>query len=516
MEYYVDQLQMKQIDQDSTQEVGIPSMVLMERAALAVAETIMEDFAPSKGRVVSVCGKGNNGADGIAAARILRLKGYDAALLLTDSPKKATREWKEQFEIAKKLGIPYRFIDNLYEDEFIAYMTKNTAVCIDGIFGIGLTGDVSEEYAEIITYINKMCIPIIAVDIASGVNADTGQIAGAAIKAWKTVTFGRKKVGQMVYPGAEYTGKLKVCEIGFAPEAVRKSGYAALSYGKKDLMEALVPRPTDSHKGTFGKVLVVAGSANMAGAAVFSARAAYRMGCGLVRILTAKENRLSMHQMVPEAILSVYNENQSEKEIRQLTADCIQWADVIVFGPGVGQSKISELMLATLLTSNTSCPVVLDADGLRLLSRHKDWYKKVRENWIFTPHLGEMEALTGIKIAELKSKQLVYAKKMADTMGCICIMKGARTLVAAPGKKMYINTSGCSAMATAGSGDVLTGIIAGFLAEKKTPVRAARLGVYLHGLAGEAAARKLGDRSVMATDLVEAIAEVLQETTAGR
>lgn len=516
MEYYVDHIQMKQIDQYSIQEVGIPSLVLMERAALAVAETVMETFSADQGRVLSVCAMGNNGADGIAAARILQLKGYDTALLFAGSPEKATEEWKVQFAVAKKLGIPYRFLEELPGEKLMSYMAEKTAVCLDGLFGIGLTREINGAYAELIGQMNRLDVPIVAIDIASGVRADNGQIAGTAVRAWKTVTFGRKKVGQMVYPGAEYTGNLQVCEIGFAPEAERKSGYTAVGYEKQDLKAALAPRPADSHKGTFGKVLVVAGSPDMAGAAVFSARAAYRMGCGLVRILTARENRLCMHQMVPEAILSVYDTEQTEEKIRELTDTCIRWADVIVFGPGVGQSRIPELMLELLLDSDAHCPVVLDADGIRLLAMHKDWYEKVRGNWILTPHLGELEALTGKKIAELKCNPLDSVKETAEQMGCICIMKGARTLVAAPGEELYLNTSGCSAMATAGSGDVLTGIIVGFLAEKKIPVQAARLGVYTHGLAGEAAAKKLGDRSVMATDLVEAVVEVLQEAIAGR
>lgn len=523
MEYYVNHQQMKAIDQYSIQNVGIPSLVLMERAALAVAERIMEIISPDQGRILSICAMGNNGADGLAVARILKLKGYDTAVCCMGSSEKATEEWKTQYQILLHLGIACTFLSDCNREQIGEYIKEEkAAVLVDALFGIGLTREIKGSYKEFICGMNESGIPIVSVDIPSGIDSDCGKIAGAAVKAQETITFGRKKLGQIFYPGAEYCGHLTVCEIGFAPEAVKKAGYDAFGLTREDLHTWLKPRPADSHKGTFGKILVIAGSKNMAGAAVFSARAAYRMGCGLVKVHTVEENRSCMHQMVPEAILSVYEDAAYEKPfytdkkdlvkenraMEQLKQDC-EWADVIVFGPGMGKKNHVHVILKELLFQ-TSCPLILDADGLRVLAEHKNWYQQLSERIIVTPHLGEMSALTGLRIAEIQQNPVETAQKFADENGCICVLKGARTIVAKKGTPYYLNTSGCSAMATAGSGDVLTGILAGYLAEGHSTMEAASYGVFTHGLAGEAACMEYGERSVMATDLIEALGQVLK------
>lgn len=508
MEYYVNHVQMKAVDTYSIRNTGIPSLVLMERAALSVAELVMEHFAPEDGRILSVCAMGNNGADGMAAARILALRGYRTAVLFAGNREKATEEWNIQLGILEKLGIPCTFVSDSNGKTVFEYInTEKTQVLIDGLFGIGLTRKVTGVYAELIDAMNESGIPVVSVDIPSGIDSDSGKIAGTAVKAWVTVTFGRKKTGQIFYPGAEYCGMIKVCEIGFAPEALEKAGYDAFGYTKSDLRHLVRPRPADSHKGTFGRILIIAGSETMAGAAVFSARAAYRMGCGLVKIHTVRENRVCMHQMVPEAILSLYDGENYDMEL--LRRDC-EWADVVVFGPGMGQKSHVHQILEYLLTS-CRCPMVFDADGLRVLSGHREWYCLLSDRMILTPHMGEMAALTGAEIPEIQKNPAKTACDFAERFECICVLKGARTIVAQKGQPCYLNTSGCSAMATAGSGDVLTGVLAGFLAEGHSCSEAASLGVYLHGLAGEAAAGKYGNRAVMATDLTESIGDVLKE-----
>lgn len=505
MEYYVNHTQMKAVDTYSIQNTGIPSLVLMERAALSVAELIMESFSPEEGRILSVCAMGNNGADGLAAARILALKGYRTGVLAAGNPEKATEEWKVQYRILKNLGVSCTFLSDCNREEICEYIkAEKTSVMIDALFGIGLTRAVSGIYAELIDGMNESGIPIAAVDIPSGIHSDSGQIAGTAIRAWATVTFGYKKLGQIFYPGAACCGILKVCEIGFAPEALKQAGFEAYGYTEADLYSALKPRPADSYKGTFGKILIIAGSETMAGAAVFSARAAYRMGCGLVKIHTVKENRVCMHQMVPEAVLSLYDGEAYDRSLLQ--QDC-EWADVIVFGPGVGRKKHVDQILDDLLSA-CKCPLVLDADGLRVLAEHKDWYERLSGQMILTPHLGEMSALTGLSVRELKENPAGAACDFAARYHCICVLKGARTVAATETRPFYLNTSGCSAMATAGSGDVLTGILAGFLAEGHSCMEAAALGVFTHGLAGETACRKQGERAVMATDLVEALCHI--------
>lgn len=508
MEYYVNHEQMKEIDFGSIEKAGIPSMVLMERAALSVAEYMMQQFSPSQGRICSVCGMGNNGADGIAAARILFLKGYSTEILLSGDPERATDEWKRQFTIIKNLKIPYGFLQKSNGEILIEYIKSEVpAAFIDGLFGIGLTREITGNYKLLIEEMNQSGIPVIAVDIPSGVRAGDGRIAGVAVKADATVTFGRKKVGQILYPGADYCGKLIVKEIGFAPDAIADAGYDAFGFeNRNEISRCLKKRPADSHKGTFGRILVIAGCETMVGAAVFSAGAAYRTGCGLVKLRSLACNKACLHQMIPEAVLSLYH---PEDPLDHLKEDC-DFADVIVFGPGIGQERYVDEMLLYIL-KETEKPIVLDADGLRILARHRDWYEFLSERVILTPHLGEMSALTGWDIQEIKENPFLCVKEFSDISRSICVLKGARTIVAKKNQPCYINTSGCSAMATAGSGDVLTGIIAGFLAEKHASFEAAVLGVSVHGLAGEHAAEKLGERAVMATDIMEAIGPVFRE-----
>lgn len=527
MERYVTRKQMQQIDALTIQEAGIPSLVLMERAALSVAEQIQKMVFPQDGRILSVCGCGNNGADGLAVARILALRGYQTEVLFAGDPGRATSEWTVQHQILKKLGIPCVGVSSLLlpagsghggQDElepvegnrnriYEYIKSEGTGLIVDAIFGIGLSRSVGGIYAALIEAVNESECPVVSVDIPSGVNADNGAVENIAVKADATITFGVRKTGQILYPGTEYCGQLQVAEIGFAPFALERADFRAQSCTLEDLKQRLGPRPQNSHKGTFGRILVIAGSPLMAGAAIFSARAAYRMGCGLVKIHTVEENRICMHQSVPEAILSVYNPQAYSME--QLEKDC-DWADVIVCGPGMGQNPPADRILQYLFY-HTRVPLVLDADALRVLAGHPDWYEALSRRMILTPHPGEMSALCGVSVKELEGDRLKQAESFAGKYGCICLLKGSRTVIADENQSLYINLSGCDAMATAGSGDVLTGILAGFLAEGLDPVEAAVFGALFHGKAGEKAARRLESRSVMASDLVESIVEVWKD-----
>ena len=440
---------------------------------------------------------------------------------------------------------------------------RKAAVVIDALFGIGLTRDVKGDYAAIIDLLNRSGTYVASVDIASGVFAGTGQIGGTAVRADLTVTFGRKKVGQILYPGADYCGELICREIGFAPEAYERAGFAAAGWTDRDMEAYRKPRPADSHKGTFGKILIIAGCRSMAGAAVFSARSAYRMGAGLVKIHTPYANSQTMFQMVPEAIMSFYEEPSGDVVSRVHAAgggkedgteyesehgaphdlakiynpemlykqdysyktkdpydpaaiydtdklrEEILWADVIVFGPGIGRGPHTDLILDVLLDQCPAQgkPLVIDADGLRTLAAHPDWYRRLSGRMILTPHLGEMAGLTGRTVSEISRNLIGAADTFAAEHGCILVLKSARTITASPeaDRKPMINTSGCSAMATAGSGDVLTGVIAGLLAEGYEPFESASMGAYIHGKAGQAAAEGKNERAVIASDIIEGL-----------
>ena len=474
MKKIVNASQMKKIDEYSIQTIKIPSVVLMEEAARAVVKCIESQISKDR-KIIAVCGSGNNGADGIATARILYNKGYQVGLYLVGKEESATKEWKLQREIAKNLQVP------------VVNSIENADVIIDGIFGIGLSREVTGNYAKLIEDINKLNTLVVSVDIASGIDASTGKVMGVAIRANNTVTFGCSKIGMHLYPGKEYSGKVFVEDIGFPPISCIEDS---------DLMFLSGLRPNNSHKGTFGKVLIIAGSLNMAGAAVFSAKSAYRMGSGLVKVYTPKENRIIIQNLVPEAILSTYKSDVTKKEILEE----LSWASVVVLGPGLGTDKAAKKITETVV-KNCKVPLVIDADALRNLAEIENYKDLLKSHMILTPHMGELSALTNLSISEVIEKKL----ELVTSFPCTCIAKDASSVIGNEKGDVYINTSGCSALATAGSGDVLTGIIAGLLAYSIEPTFAAALGAFIHGKLGEVAGSKLGEAFVMATDLINNI-----------
>lgn len=499
MRYIVNEWEMKQIDKDTIEGTGIPSMVLMERAALAVAEEIRQRVdAPS---VLCVCGCGNNGADGLATARILMEMEISAKVLILGNEAHATEEWKQQREIIRNLSIPV--VTNPELSEY--------TVIVDALFGIGLGRAVEGIYAEWIERINKSKAWVISVDIPSGIAADSGKVKKAAVKADVTVTFGLMKAGQILSDGALYAGEVVVRQIGFPMQNIERVQPQLYTYDREDLA-TLPVRRQDLHKGSAGKVLVLAGSKNMAGAAFLSAKAAYRMGVGLVRVMTPEENRQIIQTLLPEAVLVTYEENQ---QMEELLEQSLVWADIVVAGPGMGRGEASARLLSTLsayAARHKEKTYVLDADALNILCTDKALWKGFSGCSIITPHMGEMAAIAGTTIEEVQKNRIALAKKAGIEYNVICVQKDAKTIVCEGEGASYVNTCGNSGMATAGSGDVLSGVIAGCLAMGLPARRAADMGVYLHGLAGDAAAGKLGEHAVMAQDIIDGIAEVLKDT----
>ncbi len=519
MKYTVTGKQMKAIDQDTIQRIGVPSIVLMERAALAVADATEELLKTEKNknlvRIAAVCGTGNNGADGIAAGRILWGRGYEVTIFLAGNFEHGTEEYQLQKRIAKQVGISMRPATDLE--------LCDGEIVLDALFGIGLGREIEGEYRQLIEKINqRQDIDVVAVDIPSGIHGDTGAVMGTASQATVTVTFGYMKSGLLLYPGRDYAGKVLVKDIGFFDSSRERTGWdaAVLEWGDVD---RLPKRPPDSNKGTFGKLLVIAGSIGMSGAAYLSALAAYRMGAGLVRILTVPENRTVLQILLPEAIVDVLEiprkpfdrEGRHEEETLQCypewetfcqaVKECCAWSNGIVIGPGLGQAPYVEKLMEMVLAS-TEVPVVVDADGLNAVARTPWLTKYFSERVIVTPHMGEMARLTGQSIAALKADRLQAAREYAVRTGAVCVLKDASTVTADPKGLTWINTSGSSAMAKGGSGDVLSGVIGGLLVQGMSRVEAAAWGVYLHGLAGEKAAKKQGERAVMAQELAEALA----------
>lgn len=490
--------EMKNIDTYTIQKTGIPSLVLMERAAYMLTERMKENLSGDE-RILCVCGAGNNGGDGIAAARILFSQGYKAAFYMAGNPEKWTDETKKQIQIVRNAGVP----------EYNELNLTHVQVIVDGLFGIGLSNNVREPYSEIIYTINrwrseKAERQVWSVDIPSGVSSDTGQILGAAIRADATVTFGFLKRGLILYPGREMAGRRYTEDIGFPEKALKENFPAGFTCDVPDLKQ-LPERKNDSNKGTYGKILIIAGSKNMSGAVCFSGRAAYYTGAGLVRILTEEANRVIIQTCLPEAMISVW-EDMNEKTLK----DAISWADAIVIGPGLGKSpQMAERMEQVLKLADK--PLVMDADGLNLLAEHEAWYQLLPKFAVLTPHMGEMSRLTGISIEELKADRAACAQKFAAAHGIICVLKDSSTVVS-DGKRICFNRSGNHGMATGGSGDVLAGVIGALIGAGADPFKAACLGVYLHGYAGDLAAEMCSARGMTATDLIDNLRNVLKLT----
>lgn len=494
MKYVVDGTQMKEIDRKSIQEIGIPSMVLMERAAVSVVELIKSEMnLNKKDKILCVCGMGNNGGDGIAVGRILWNEGYQTEVYCLGNYEKITDETKEQLRIAQKIGI-----EILNQVNFSEY-----TVIVDGIFGIGAMRNIEGIYYDCISQINESQAKIVAIDIPSGIHSGSGKVLGIAVQADITVTFGYYKKGLLLYPGTEYTGKVFVRNIGFPKVVEEQMCLQAMIYEKEDL-QRLPRRKEHSHKGTFGTLFVIAGSKNMAGACYLSAKAAYRMGTGLVKILTVEENREILQTLLPEAILETYtSDNFSEKQNQILEE--IKKAKAIVIGPGLGKEQCAR-HLVRMAVENAQCPMVVDADGLNIIAdeeRTNNKQKIVSDNIIITPHLKEMSRLTGMSVARIQENIIDSAQYFSQEK-CTVVLKDARTVVA-KGEKVYINTTGNSGMATGGCGDVLSGMIGGLICQNMSPFDAAALGVYIHGMAGDVASEQKSSYSVMAQDIIDAI-----------
>lgn len=511
MEYLADSRQAKAIDTWTIQKTGIPSLVLMERAALAVADCVadMADRLSGRISIIAVCGSGNNGGDGIAAARILHSRGYHAAVLLAGQREKLSEDSRKQLNIAENLSVPI-----VNEADLRTYN-----IIIDALFGIGLSRDVTGDYACWIARVNEAAKAgslVAAVDIPSGISSDTGAVMGTAVKAHRTVTFGYKKLGHIFYPGAVFSGQIICADIGFDPQAwPNMEAFPGLPDRRYITYTAdewvLIPaRQADSHKGTYGRVLVIAGSHNMAGAAFFSASAAYRMGAGLVSVYTPESNRIILQSLLPEAVMGTYPDGEPDMDrLRQEMAGC----QTLVLGPGLGQSKAAKTIVRTV-TAEAACPLILDADALNILSEHPEWLAACRVPAVITPHIKELSRLTGHNIQYIKKNLVQVCEDFSVQNGVICIAKDARTMIVDGSETIYVNTTGNNGMSTGGSGDVLTGVIAGLLVQGLPLPAAARLGVWLHGLAGDLAAERQGEHAMTASDILAAIPELLKRAEA--
>ena len=486
---------MKAADAYTIEELGIPSLVLMERAALKVVEELCRREMDLE-RVLIVCGSGNNGGDGFAVARLLHEKGICADVLFAGKESSLSEECALQKKIAKRLGIS--IFTDLPDGEY--------TVVTDALFGVGLSREISGRYADIIEWMNRQNARKVAVDIPSGVCARTGRILGTAFRAELTVSMECVKLGCELFPGKVYAGETVAAPIGISKGIFKDNKDVCFTYDKEEIPSLLPKRSADSHKGSYGKVLMVTGSSGMAGACFLSAKAAYSTGAGLVQIYTAEENRQVIQQLLPEAIVSCYD-GYDGAELSRL----LKWADVVCIGCGLGKSEVSEQLLVHTL-KEADIPCVIDADGLNLLCGHMELLKESSAPLILTPHMMEMSRLTGKSVAELKADRMTILRAFTGEYPAVCALKDSRTAVAQRGRQTFLNLAGNNAMAKAGSGDVLAGTITGLLAQGMGAFEGAAMGVFLHACGGDEARKEKGVYSVLARDLTAGIEDVLRGT----
>ena len=519
--------QIKTCDTYTIETLGIPSQTLMERAARKAAAVLLKrtDLFPA-GHVLLLCGSGNNGGDGLAMARFLA----DGSLgetrevtviytgRLTDDgipdESRMSEECSRQYRLATEAGL------SILPPSALSLIPQDIAAVVDAIFGIGLDRPVTGEIASLLTAIAQAKLPVLAVDIPSGVNADTGAVMGTSLPARATVTMQALKAGLLLYPGADFCGEIAVADLGIDLSPVEKP-FAKLA-DEALLRRVLPPRVRRSHKGTYGWLALLCGSNGMSGAAVLATRGALRSGVGLARVLTPDCNRVVVQISAPEAIVSVY----STPEEAAGYAEC----DAMVLGCGLGMSDLSREALRAVLNTHpwdTPIPVVLDADGLTHIVKDPSlWHTSLLSaglsggdrQVVFTPHPMEMSRLCGKSVPSILADPVGIAVEYARLRGVTVVLKDAHTVIASPEGEVFICTAGNAGMATGGSGDALAGVIGSLLAQNRgrigvdlTVTEIAAAGVYLHARAGELAAHQLGEYGMLPSDLIERIPLVCKE-----
>lgn len=485
---------MREMERAFMENTGYPSVLLMEHAAQAVTDAIERQVQPGA-LVTFVCGGGNNGGDGFAAARLWLARGGRAQVVALQEVESLSGDALLNAQLLGAMG--QEILTGV--DALLDLENAGEAI-VDAIFGTGLTRDVRGDYALAVDWINRSGVPVIAVDIPSGIDGATGEMRGCAVRAAETVTFHRPKYGHFLFPGRAHTGKLTIADIGIFSEWDDADGARVLD--NADAAAMLAPRAKDAHKGSFGRVLIVAGSRGMAGAASLCALGCVQSGAGLTRVACPESVFLTVQSLCPCATAAVLDEEDgaiASYEAARLSRMAAE-SDVLAIGPGLSTAAGAWEAIEPLVRSDKR--KVIDADALNLLAKHPE--VRVGANTVITPHPGEAARLEGVSIAEITASVLESAQELAQRMGAVVVLKGA-TSVITDGEEVTLNLTGCPGMAKGGSGDVLTGVIAALMAQGLSPYEAASAGAFLHGRAGERAQEKHGERAMTALHLAHAL-----------
>ena len=508
--YLVTAEEMREMDRRTMEEFGIPGRVLMENAGRGATDILCSHVKDiTRKKVAIVCGKGNNGGDGFVIARCLAERGVYVVVFLLAPARELKGDAKANLDLVQKMGLPLFEITD--QDIFLEQRNamRGYDVWVDAILGTGISTPVKGLYGDVIEFINQANAFVFAVDIASGLFADTGQ-CGMCIKADATATFGFSKVGQAVMPGFRLTGRLHVVDIGI-PKSIARAVGARHRLVSPELVGPALIRPEHIHKGDLGHLLVVAGSPGKTGAAAMASMSAMRAGTGLVTLAAPQSLCSILEGHVIEAMTAPLAETQ-DGGVAESARDAIQkllpGKSALAIGPGLGTNEeTGKLVQALILESPV--PIVADADALNLIAHNTTILKRAPSPIILTPHPGEMARLTGLSTREVQNDRMGIARKFAQKHNVHLVLKGAKTVVAHPDGLVCINPTGNPGMASGGMGDVLTGLIAGFLAQGLGPERSARLGVFVHGAAADLLAGNVASVGYLATDVMNTIPRAL-------
>ncbi len=482
------------IDKQTIDEYNMPGIILMENAA----EQIFRNIRTLGNRYIIFCGNGNNGADGLAIGRKLIFDNKDVLFILLKPRKNPTEEFQVNFNILKSLKVNMMIIDDIDKLDEIQHLIEDFPIVIDSIFGIGLDRKLNDFYFKIIDIINNSNKKIIAVDVPSGLDADSGRPLGSAVKAHITYTVEVIKKGFIEYSALEYLGDLKVIQIGI-PENVKQANNENIyALSRESYRNKLIKRKIYGHKGNYGRAVLVAGSIGCLGAARLATESCIRSGAGLTTLITSSEGRKLLSGSLVEGMLATFEDNEKVKYL-------LSKADAVAFGPGIKEDEESMKLLEEIIIDSPSS-IIIDAGGINLLSKNKKCLCAVKDKVILTPHPGEMARLIGKDISYVEKNRIECSRAFAKQYKCIVLLKGYNTVVT-DGKNVFINKTGNSKMASGGMGDTLTGIITALVAQGYSNMDATLLGAYIHGLAAEYSAR---DRySIIARDLIESIPFVM-------
>lgn len=481
---------MRAIDKFCIEELKIPGIVLMENAAIKVAKNVEDKYK----KITIVCGTGNNGGDGFAVARHLYKMGLKLEVFLVGNEQKMSQDCAVNYDILKNMNIN---IVNIYDSAGLSCLESSiekSEVVIDSIFGTGLNRNVEGIFNSIISVINEKAKYILSIDVPSGMNSDSGSIMGNCIKADKTVSFEAYKNGFLQYENDKYTGEIVIENIGIPEYVIDRFCNNSFLLDENMIKESIIKRNKYSHKGDFGRTLIFAGSKGYSGASYIATEAAVKTGAGLVTLCTYKEIQNILCEKLIEAMTVSFDEEEKVNEM-------IKKSDAIAIGSGMGNSKYTLDILKKVI-SNAKCPIVIDADGINVLSGNLSILENKNSEIILTPHLGEMSRITGINIESIKKDRRVITEEFALKYNVTVLLKGFNTIIT-DGKTTVINSTGSSAMASGGMGDCLTGIITSLIGQGYPPFKAAYIGAYLHGYCGDILAK---DKfSVTASDVIEEI-----------